>query len=485
MTFYKNPLIGWYLKKRLKKVIALLVLCIFFYFIFLHGYSHEVSYGCRRNDCESSKCTGFKCRASGCNGDNCKGGDCIGEDCEAGDCKGVGCRAGDCYGLNCVPGECIDPTCQGERLLKNKCTPFCKNGKGYAIPRSNLYPFLKKLPRNTFLNPDYCSYKKRTNHIVNGRKIHNFKVDYINLYTSGQKKFEDVKYADAIQDGKTYILTSDINFISTTPDIYKNYNCEWSTQFKNQEISSDFKPLNDEINEKTTWIKKSDLSSPLQVGNESNGKEQPCRPGKTHEMIPLSSVNVFSQINSIKKNRAFNSYMKNWMIEKIQGEKLETICNNCNKMWYNYLDVASHPTNLDGSIIPCKVRVYGIRPVTKGYDTIRHDVTSFSIYDKQLPEYQAFLESSVNVKKTFRDHHLWTYKQTIGNNQIYSCYWCNQIAKVEYKSLPRDKQMNLLPCTSYNDYNHYMYDLIDNNKTIYQKCLKCEKKSYPYQQKNI
>jgi hypothetical protein len=69
MTFYKNPLIGWYLKKRLKKIIALLVLCIFFYFIFLHGYSHEVSYGCRRNDCETSRCTGFKCRASGCSGD--------------------------------------------------------------------------------------------------------------------------------------------------------------------------------------------------------------------------------------------------------------------------------------------------------------------------------------------------------------------------------------------------------------------------------
>ena len=30
-----------------------------------------------------------------------------------------------------------------------------------------------------------------------------------------------------------------------------------------------------------------------------------------------------------------------------------------------------------------------------------------------------------------------------------------------------------------------MYDLIDNNNTVYQKCLKCEKKSYPYEQNNI
>ena len=76
-------------------------------------------------------------------------------------------------------------------------------------------------------------------------------------------------------------------------------------------------------------------------------------------------------------------------------------------------------------------------------------------------------------------------KETIGNNQIYYCHWCNQQASVAYKSLPRDDNMKLLSCMAYNDYNHYMYDMIDNNKTIYQKCLKCEKKSYPHQQKNI
>ena len=27
--------------------------------------------------------------------------------------------------------------------------------------------------------------------------------------------------------------------------------------------------------------------------------------------------------------------------------------------------------------------------------------------------------------------------------------------------------------------------LVDNNNTVYQKCLKCKKKSYPYEQNNI
>ena len=490
MTFYENPLFGWYLKKRLKKVIAILVLCIFIYFIFIYSHTHEVSYGCRRNDCESTKCTGYKCRASGCDATNCKGGDCIGENCEAGDCKGVGCRAGDCYGLNCVPGECIDPECQGERLLKEKCTPFCKNGKGYSIPRSILYPYLKKLPKNTLLNPDYCSYKKRTNHITNGKKIHNFNIDYINLYTTGQKKFEDVKYANSIQDGRTFILTSDINFISTTPDVYKNNNCEWSTQFKNQEIVSDFKPLNDEINQKTTWIKKSDISVPIYTEtnkgkNENKGKEQECRSGKTHEMMPLSNNSVLNQIKSINMNRSNPIFMKNWLIDMIQGEKLETMCKNCNKLWYDYLDVTSHPTKMDGSLLPCTVRSYEIYPIKKNREIVSHEIKSFKQLNKLSPEYQDFLNNSVNIKKTFRDHHIWIYKETIGNNQIYYCHWCKQQASVAYNSLPRDDKMTLLSCMAYNDYNHYMYDMIDNNKTIYQKCLKCEKKSYPYQQKNI
>ena len=68
MSYYENPLIGWYLKQRLKKVFAILLLCIFIYFIFFYGHTHKISYGCRRNDCESSACTGYKCRASGCGG---------------------------------------------------------------------------------------------------------------------------------------------------------------------------------------------------------------------------------------------------------------------------------------------------------------------------------------------------------------------------------------------------------------------------------
>ena len=491
MSYYENPLIGWYLKQRLKKVFAILLLCIFIYFIFFYGHTHKISYGCRRNDCESSACTGYKCRASGCGGSstvNCKGGDCIGEACEAGDCKGVGCRAGDCYGLDCVPGECIDPTCEGERLLKNQCTPFCKHGKAYSIPKNKLYNYTSYLPKNTLLNPDFCSPKKRTNHLTNGKSVHNFKVDYINLYTSGEKKYEDVKYKDSVQQGKTYTITSDIDFISTTPNIYKNGNCEWCANFKNVRIASDFKPYHDLINEKVTWVKKSTLTNPLysetnDSTNARKGKEQECSSGKTHEMITLYSHSVDYQIKSINLNNN-PLYMKKWMIDQIEGEKLETFCTNCNKKWYDYLDIVSHPTNLDGTIIPCVVRSYEIEPIIKNYQTVNHKVTGFKQFVKDSPEFINYLDKSVNVKKTFRDHHLWKYVQTIGNTQIYECEWCKIQNTVTYESLPRNRNMNLLPCIG-RDSNHYMYYGIDNNKTVFQKCLKCDRKSYPFEQKNI
>ena len=90
-------------------------------------------------------------------------------------------------------------------------------------------------------------------------------------------------------------------------------------------------------------------------------------------MITLYLHSVDYQIKSI--NLSNNPlYMKKWMIDQIEGEKLETFCTNCNKKWYDYLDIVSHPTNLDSTIIPCVVRSYEIEPIIKNYQTINHKV---------------------------------------------------------------------------------------------------------------
>lgn len=483
MTFYKNPIIGWFLKKKLKTIFAMSAITIIIYFLFFNKYTYITGSGCTHPDCYGIPCTGYSCRASACRGNNCKGSDCIGEDCEAGDCKGIGCRAGDCYGMNCEPGKCIDSSCQGERKLTNKCTPFCRHGRAYSIPRNpTVYPFIKYLPKNSTLNPDYCSYKKRTNIFTSDKYIHNFKVDEINLFTSGPTKYENVKYKDGLQTGKTYKNTEDINFISSTPDVYKNYNCEWTTQFKNTEITSDFMPYyNNKISE-TEWKFKHYLAVPM----DDKGKELNCSPKNTHDMSIIRSMSVINQIKLIN-NKNMSSSLKNYSIDQIEGEEIITLCKNCNKNSYQYLDVQSHPTYTDGKLKSCLIRCYELNQITKNNEIINHTIKNYKSFVKFSPEYYSYIEKNVNVLKTFNDHHIWKYINTIGNNQIYACHFCNEQVQVQYKSLPRKSEYDttLLSCINNNDFNHYMHDLIDNNNTIYQKCLKCQKKSYPYQQKNI
>ena len=51
MSFYKNPIIGWYVKKRIKNIILLLLLTFILFYLFLSNYSYKTSYGCKRPDC--------------------------------------------------------------------------------------------------------------------------------------------------------------------------------------------------------------------------------------------------------------------------------------------------------------------------------------------------------------------------------------------------------------------------------------------------
>ena len=484
MNFYKNPPIGWFLKKRIKKIIAISILVLIFYFIIMKTFTHKNGSGCNRPDCYSTPCTGFKCKAQSCNGNNCKGADCIGEDCSAGDCYGVGCRAGDCYGLYCTPGKCIDTSCDFERMMRGECTPFCRNGRPYSIPRNNIvYPFIKYLPRNSPINPDYCSPQKRSIIFTSDTFLHNFSVDEVTLFTSGRKNVESVKNPDKLQDGKSFIITQDTDFISSTPNVYKSDNCEWCTKFKGNEIISDYKPIyDDRVNEdNSSWKKKSYLAIPL------NDEDEPLEcSGGDHNMQIQQISTVLQQINTILSSN-LPDYQKKFKIDQVEGEKLSLICNLCNNVAHQYLDVKGNITLLDSSIKPCIIRCYELNEIFDKPDSafkkiIGHEIKNYKQFIKDSVDYNDYISKSVNQKKTFNDHHLWTYDSSVGNTQLYKCYFCNEIARVNYKSLPRDQNGNLLPCRQNNDFNHYMYDLLDNDKNVYQKCLKCDKKSYPYLQ---
>ena len=311
--------------------------------------------------------------------------------------------------------------------------------------------------------------------------MHNFKVNYINLYTSGYVKFEDWQVKDPLQTGKSFVLTNDTKFINSIPNVFKGSNCEWNTQFKNVTIKADFKPYFNNIKDEYFWIKKNILPPPLEV----DGNEAKCSTGKSHEMKNLINYSVLYQINLIKKNN-IPEYLKNYQIDLIHGEKIISQCENCGKKNTSYLDIDSHPVDLNSKIKPCLTRVYEV--VTKYDDTQQpkaHNPINFQIFDKNTVEFENYQFQSIEKLKTYKEHHLWVYNNTEGNTQIYKCYWCGIVTKVNNDSLPRKNNLELDYCRNVNDFNHYMYFKLDNNKTVFQRCLKCNKKSYPSQQKNI
>ncbi len=487
MTDYTNPFIGWFLKRKLRRIIGASFIISLVFIIFLRKYVYKKSSGCTRPNCYSAECTGYKCIASGCIGLNCKGADCYGEKCEAGDCKGVGCRAGDCYGLNCTPGECVDPTCDGKRRLNKECTPFCFNGRAYNLPKNFAYPYIRVLPKNTIFNPNFCDNNKRTGIFTNEKKIYNFTVDQVNLYTSGYKPLEEVKYKDSLQSGKTYILGNDIDFKSSIPNVYKNDKCEWSTKFKETEISASFNPYYNQKKDEYTWVADNFLAFPL----DDEGKVTPCPKG-SHEMVPHYFISTRRQISSIIFKNS-KQHIKNFEIDSIKGDKMINICKNCGQKSIQYLNVSEHPIMNINSIKPCKIRAYRAKPIKDDTNQIsKHEIIDFNLLRKESSELYDYLSKYQNNPKTYMEHHLFLYTGTDKNTQKYRCYWCNNTVNVNYKSLPRKFNDNsgefngdLDKCIGNNDYNHYMYDLLDNNKTIYQKCLKCNKESYPHLQKLI
>jgi hypothetical protein len=124
------------------------------------------------------------------------------------------------------------------------------------------------------------------------------------------------------------------------------------------------------------------------------------------------------------------------------------------------------------------IRNYELEQITDNFgEVINHKPINFTLFKKKSIEFEDYLLKNPNTLKTFKEHHLFVYKNTINNTQIYQCYWCNVSVKVDYDTLPRKNNLELDSCITVNDYNHYMYYQIDKNKNVYMSCLKCNKNS--------
>lgn len=469
MGFYKNPLIGWFLSKRLKFILVLFVITMCLYILFYRNFTHEISYGCKHPNCDSTRCTGNKCKASGCFGNNCKAGDCFGEECEAGACQGVGCRAGDCYGKDCVPGLCADPECSSKDAEENKCIPFCKNGNAYNLPFSKIYSYTSKLPRNSILNPDFCNNAKPTYIMKDKKHIWNFMVDFVNFDNVKSKTPEELANPDDLQDGKRFIM-EDQEFINTTPNILKKYNCTWCSKMKGNEICASYKPYLNPVRSEYSWHPDNWTCETL----DNDGNNDYCK--TTNDSMNLVNVlSVKHKINLIN-NSARSLAEKNFDIESIIGEMLTFQCKN-GKTCTQHINLKNNLTDYFGNIIPCTRRAYMIRKLNIN-NVLQYKPIAFRTFKKGSFEQQEYIYNNAQEKSTFRDNHLWTYNSSVNGKQFYECYWCKKVLVIENYLLPRKSNGDLESCFYSNDFNHYMYQHVDENKNVYLKCLKCKKEVY-------
>ena len=467
MGFYKNPFIGWFLKKKLKRIFLVLIIVFAIYIIYYREYVHKISYGCNYPNCDSTYCTGEKCFASGCYGDNCKAGDCYGESCEAGGCQGTGCRAGDCYGKDCVPGKCSDPECP---FGDESCIPFCKNGMAYNLPISNFEKYTSNLPTNSILNPNYCNTKKPTYILKDNKHIWNFSVDKVNFHYAESKTPEEIANPDDLQDGKRIVLSGDDQFLNTYPNIYKRYNCTWCSKMKGNEICASYKPYLNPVTNEFSWNPDDWRCATL----DNEGKDDLCK-DSNEDMTLVNVSSVQNQINVINSSN-LSIAKKNLKIDDIIGEILTFQCKG-KKKCTQHINLRNSLTDYKGLIVPCKRRAYIVQK-RKFNGISQYEPSLFTSFDKNSYEQQVFLYNYSNQKKTFRDHHLWIYSNSKDNDQFYTCYWCKQILVINNQILPKKSDGSVDTCYYSNDFNHYMYQKVDDNKNVYYKCLKCSKEIY-------
>ena len=273
-------LFGWYVKQRMRYLLAFLLISILFWYVFVREwkpYDTPFCYVDRDGPrCKVETAYGKGSRGGNCFGRKCTAGNCVGEGCRAGDCTGFNCKAGDCYGIDCIPGRCKDPTCKS-KTDNNKTSPTfgqeigciqdkCADGRAYDIKAGAFRKYLKHLPENTAYNKQYCDQIIAQNQMkesgTKNSKVWkpDMKISKVKFYHKG---WQAVNYSKPKREPSKPIVLQKDPIIDTIPSIYKGDNCQWCVKDENNfEVCSNFKPKYEvemtgpdkkKIKDKWTW----------------------------------------------------------------------------------------------------------------------------------------------------------------------------------------------------------------------------------------
>jgi DNA-directed RNA polymerase subunit RPC12/RpoP len=551
---YNNnlPIIGWFARRQLGYVIVIAIIVVLLYYFFYKEQDNIIGQGCIRNSCYATPSIGSEVNGDNCIGIGCHAGDCYGEGCHAGTCEGVGCVGGNCYGANCIVGKCKDPNCTEDKEQLGICKPNCKWGRAYDMVQSNsntYRSFKNVLKKNTYFNKNNCikPTKITENLIKDDKTLYNIRIKGANYYNGDFLSLDEIKAKLAkgvVIDDKKGLVRYEDPIISTIPYIYKNDTCNWCTKHNGISMCAKYAPTFNQTNINNVdqynynW---SSFRTPVPIFG-SKGEETMCPATLNQKPHSMTNIKIYLDIDQIKdilgsqsltskmanvdiieqllkdgNYSAIKSYMDstdffqdnitvfqlidraamapaNIMIqlEDVHGTIMNCTCDNCQQTGNRTLVYSILPTDLFGTVLPCKPRAYLYTGKTENYDpdaVIDRSKTTYTLTGVKRPVNDTFTTDELTFTNEFhsiRDHHLMLYINTDVVNKVmtYICLFCGKISNLYLdKLITIDALIGQLgqtyaldSCIRPDDYNHYYIEELDEEQEkVNYKCIKCNK----------
>lgn len=491
---------------------------------------------CTGIGCHAGSCYGEECKGGTCEGTGCKGGDCYGANCKVGNCIDLNCpndkeQQGLCK-PNCSWGRAYNLQSYDEPIntIKNILpynTAFNKNYcvKPYYISESlvkddtKLYNF--NIAGANYYYGGFLSFKEIQDKVKKGSVIDDKKglvrlddpiISTIpNIYKNWNCLWE-TKFNDKLISAKLIN-----NYNKTNVNNVDRHDYVWSKLkthvvildnkgnetmcpglfnigshiFSKYTFYLDIEQLKDIMGIQKLDNRMSQIMS-LQKLYYENDYEGIKAYMKTIDFYQ-DKINIDNIINNI--SNFSNKIILFEKIEQIRGTIMSSKCDKCGQQGTRVLANDKLPCNIFGKILPCKERVYIYDKIIENYDpssVLDKSSVKYKLIDMKFADNIFFSdydrEEFINKLHSLKNNHLMFYYDTDIKNKtmIYICFFCGQKSYLKLNSLIRlnntvnsqGVNYSLGNCVRPDDFNHYMYELLDNNQNIYYKCIKCSKIIY-------
>lgn len=501
-----------------------------------------IASACHGSECNADNCIGIGCHAGSCYGEKCVAGSCDGSGCKGGDCYGSGCIIGKCTDPNCPPdkekqGLCKPNCTWGRAYNLQKPTEFLYNikkmlpfntllNRNYCVKPHYISETLVKdnnvlynfnIHGAYYYNGGFLSLDEIKNKIASGSIIDDDKglIRYDDPIINTIPKLYKNNNCDweTVFNNKKITAYYKNNYNKKLINNIEQHNYTWNS-LKTPVVYLDTKGnetmcptlLNlgpHSFNNINFYLDIEQLKDIMGIQNLNNRMSQIMTLQKLYSDNDYDGIRAYMKtidffqdtitIENIIKNISnyLNKITLYEKIENIHGTIMSSNCENCGQFGTRTLSNETLPTDMFGNVLTCKERAYIYDKITENYDpnsVIDKSTTKYNLKNLIFAENGVFTTDEknkfANEIHSLKNNHLMFYYDTDITNKtmIYICFFCSKLSYVKLNSLIKlnddGNEVSLGNCVRADDFNHYMYEILDANQNIYYKCLKCSKTTY-------